>query len=160
MKERRQNERFSDGGELIYEFGDEFFVVCPKCAGKAKILRFEKGSEKLSERLTAPRKLICLNCPHRAEKRGGAVSIGASCDWYFGLPLWLQVECGVETLWAYNEKHLEFIEKYVAAKLRERAPHVNKSLASRLPQWIVSAKNREEVLRAVGKLKGKLNGKS
>lgn len=81
-------------------------------------------------------------------------------DWYFRLPLWLQIECCGETLWAYNEKHLEFIERYVAAKLRVRTPNTNKSLASRLPQWIKSAKNRNEVLRACEKLKAKLNGNS
>jgi hypothetical protein len=153
---RPENERFSDGGALIYEFGDEFLVVCPKCAGRAKVFRVETGSENLSDRLRAPRRLVCFSCPHRGEKNGGMIGAGGPFDWYFGLPLWLEAACCGETLWAYNEEHLDFIEKYVAAKLRRRAPHVNKSLAARLPQWIKSAKNRGEVLRAVGKLRGKL----
>jgi hypothetical protein len=119
------------------------------------------GSEKLNEKLFAPRKLVCFSCTYRREWIGGQVSIGGNFDWYFRLPLWLQIECcGGETLWAYDKKHLNFIENYVAARLRERKPNVNKSLASRLPQWIKSAKNREEILRAIGKLKEKLNGKS
>jgi hypothetical protein len=156
-----RNEKFSDNGELIYEFNDEFLVVCPKCASMAKVLRAEIGSEKLNEKLFAPRKLICFGCTYRREWQGGQLSIGGNFDWYFRLPLWLQIDCcGSETLWAYDKKHLNFIENYVAARLRERRPNVNKSLASRLPQWIKSAKNRDEILRAIGKLKEKLNGKS
>lgn len=154
------NKRFSDNGELIYEFGDEFLVVCPRCAGKARVFTVEIDSEKLNEKLFAPRKLVCFSCVYRDEWKGGQIGIGGGFDWYFRLPLWLEISCCGETLWAYNEKHLEFIEDYVGAKLRERKPFVNKSMASRLPSWIKQAKNRDEILRAIGKLREKLNGKS
>jgi len=160
MIEAKSKERFSDNGELTYEFGDEFLVVCPRCAGKARVFRVEIGSEKLSERLSAPRKLVCFSCVYRDEWNGGEIGIGGNFDWYFRFPLWMQISCCGETLWANNEKHLEFIENYVGARLRERKPFVNKSLASRLPNWIKKAKNREEILKAIGKLKEKLNGKS
>lgn len=159
MIEIEKNERFSDGSELIYEFGDEFLVVCPRCAGKARVFRLEIGSEKLSKTLNAPRKLICFSCVYRNEWNGGAISVGGSFDWYFRLPLWLEISCAGETLWAYNQKHLEFIEDYVGAKLRERKAFVNKSMASRLPSWMKQAKNRDEVLKAIGKLKEKLTEK-
>lgn len=155
-----KSEKFSEHGERIYDFGDEFLVICPKCASMAKVLREEIGSDKLNKILFAPRRVVCLKCTYRKSWNGGEIGIGGSVDWYFRLPLWLQTECVGETLWAYNEKHLEFIETYVAAKLRIRTPNTNKSLASRLPQWIKRAKNRDEVLRACGKLKAKLNGKS
>ncbi len=155
-----KNSKFSDEGELTYEFGDEFLIICPRCSGKARIFCIEIGSEKLNELLFAPRKLICSNCVYRDEWNGGQISIGASFDWYFRLPLWLQISCCGKTFWAYNQKHLEFIENYVAAKIRTRKPNINKSLASRLPKWIKSAKNREEILKAIVKLKEKLNGKS
>lgn len=154
------DKRFSDRREMIYDFGEEFLVVCPRCAAMAKVVRDEIGSDKLSKILSAPRRLVCLQCVYRDFWNGGEIGIGASVDWYFRLPLWLQTECVGETLWAYNEKHLEFIENYVAAKLRTRTPNTNKSLASRLPQWIKSAKNRGEVLKACEKLKAKLDGKS
>ena len=153
-------ERFSENGEQIYDFGDEFLVVCPKCEKMAKVIKTEIGSEKLSRQLSAPRRVVCQSCVYRNDWRDGSISIGASFDWYFRLPLWLETECVGETLWAYNRKHLEFIENYVGAKLRERTPNTNKSLASRLPQWIKRAKNRDAVLKAVGKLKEKLDGKS
>lgn len=50
-------------------------------------------------------------------------------------------------LWAYNRDHLDFLEDYVQATLREglpeQAPAVfkNKTAASRLPKWIKRAKN-------------------
>ncbi len=82
-------------------------------------------------------------------------------DWYFHYPVWLSTSCGRETLWAYNEEHLDYLESYVSATLRERAPASpesatrvrNASLASRLPSWLTAAKNREKVLAAIGKLR-------
>lgn len=156
MNEAIRKERFSDNGELVYEFGDEFLVVCPRCAGKARVFVVEIDSEKLNEKLFAERKLVCFSCVYRDEWKGGQIGVGGSFDWYFRLPLWLAVSCCGETLWAYNEKHLEFIEDYVGAKLRERKPFVNKSMASRLPNWIKSAKNRDEILKAIKKLKSKM----
>lgn len=156
MQVKYENERFSENGEMIYDFGDEFLVICPKCGGKAKIVSAPVGSEKLNAKLFAPRSLICINCIHRDKWQGGEIAVGGSFDWYFRLPLWLQISCCGKTLWAYNEKHLDFLENYVKAKLRERMPNTNKSLASRLPQWIKSAKNRDGILKAIGKLRTKL----
>jgi hypothetical protein len=55
-------------------------------------------------------------------------------------------------------KAIEFIEAFVRAKLRERKPHElygwsNQSLCSRLPKWIQSGKNREEILKAIAKIR-------
>lgn len=157
MQVKSENERFSENGEMIYDFGDEFLVVCPKCSRMAKVVSAAVGSEKINAKLFAPRNLICLNCVYRYSWQGGEIGIGASVDWYFRLPLWLQISCCGKTLWAYNEKHLDFLANYVGAKLRERTPNTNKSLASRLPKWIKSAKNRDEILKAIEKLRTKLS---
>ena len=141
---------------MIYDFGDEFLVVCPKCTGMAKVIPVSIGSEKMNAKLFAPRNLVCFQCVHRQHWQGGEIGIGASVDWYFRLPLWLQISCCGETLWAYNKNHLNFLEDYVGAKLRERTPNTNKSLASRLPQWIKSRKNRDEVLKCLKRLRTKL----
>jgi hypothetical protein len=155
-----KNDRFSDNGELIYEFGDEFLVVCPKCKSAAKVTSPETDSEKSADKLFAPRKVLCLSCLFRDTWNKGQLSIGGNFDWYFKLPLWLQISCCGETLWAYNYRHLQFLENYVAAKLRERKkPNITRSTASRLPQWIKSAKNRDEVLKAIEKLKDENYGK-
>lgn len=52
------------------------------------------------------------------------------------------------------------LEGYVGAKLRERTNKGRSSFLSKLPKWIKSAKNREEILKGIAKLKEKLNGKS
>jgi len=156
MQVKSDNERFSENGEMIYDFGREFLVVCPKCEAMAKVVSIPVGSDKVNTRLTAPRNLICLTCVHRDTWQGGGIAIGASYDWYFRLPLWLQISCCGKTLWAYNETHLDFLENYVGSKLRERVPNTNKSLASRLPQWIKSAKNRDEILKCIKRLRTKL----
>ena len=78
-------------------------------------------------------------------------------DPYFHQPLWLKSDCGENTLWAYNYEHLDFLERHVEAKLRERNIESieNKSLGSRLPKWITSKKNRELVLKTIKQLKEK-----
>lgn len=152
------NERFVDKGGLIYELGDEFLVVCPKCSQMAKVFSSEISSEKINNNLFASRRLVCLHCACRKEWKAKQVSIGGNCDWYFRLPLWLQISCCGETLWAYNLKHLEILENYIAAKLRERTKKGRNSFLSKLPNWMKSAKNRREVLKAISKLKEKSYG--
>jgi hypothetical protein len=51
--------------------------------------------------------------------------------------------------WAFNPAHLDFIEECVSVEIRESRG--NETLASRLPGWMKSGHNREEVLRCVGK---------
>lgn len=69
-----------------------------------------------------------------------------------GLDLWLQTPCLGRVLWAFDETHLDFLERYVAAGLREEEP-INCSLASRLPRWIKTAKHRDAVTRALSRLR-------
>jgi hypothetical protein len=159
-----KTERFLDCGTKIYDFYEEFLVVCPKCASMAKVVIDEAEFAKLPTRrllkfrnnFFAPRRLICLNCLHRDFWKGTQITTGASVDWYFRLPLWLQISCCGETLWAYNQKHLEMLENYVAAKLRERTVKGRNSFLSKLPKWIKAAKNRDEILKGIVKLKKKL----
>src|SRR5690349_9059622 len=124
--------RFRDSGESIYDFADEFLVACPRCRSMARVVPAENETPKLF----SPRRLICLKCPHRDIFEGQSIGIGEPVDWYFRLPLWLQISCCGTTLWAYNLKQLEFIEKYVGAKLRERTPNATRSMISRLPGWM------------------------
>lgn len=170
--------KFTDKGEQVFDFGNEFLIECPNCLKMAKIILLNPEED---FNLYSSRKLACANCGfakywNQREVIGYTIenkisedsnilyiqgkpkkmlTIGGDFDWFFQESLWLKINCCGEILWAYNYKHLEFIENYVSAKLRERKPFVNKSLASRLPKWIKSAKNREEILKAVAKLKEK-----
>ncbi|GAA3870078.1 hypothetical protein GCM10023084_23930 [Streptomyces lacrimifluminis] len=81
-------------------------------------------------------------------------------DPYFRIPVWLQTETRHGWLWAYNLEHLTHIRRFVAASLRERAPWYDTgqkmTLVARLPVWIKSARNRDEILRAVDRTQAML----
>lgn len=161
--------RFEDTLESIYDFGTEFLVVCPKCQAMAKVIPVDIVQTDNIKRC----KLVCANCGlNKIDRKtrlwwiqsGGSpdstsVTIGGAFDWYFKEPLWLQTECCRHVLWIYNEKHLDFVEGYVAASLRPRTTGSDQSLASRLPKWIKSAKNRDDILHGLKKLREKLDGK-
>ena len=152
MQNKSEKERYLDEGTRLYEFNDEFLVVCPKCQKMAKVVP-DAMSEKPNTQLFSPRKFICLNCPYRDVWNGKQILTGSNLDWYFRLPLWLQISCCNETLWAYNLKHLEIIEQYVSAKLRERTNKGRNSFLSKLPTWLKLAKNRDEILKAIEKMR-------
>lgn len=81
-------------------------------------------------------------------------------DGYFKFDLWLQTSCCGHSLYTFTIRHLNLLEAYVKADLRERRQNENgwrnASVASRLPKWIKSHKNREQLIKAIGKLKEKL----
>ena len=75
------------------------------------------------------------------------------------LPLRLQTRTRHGVLFAFNARHLDWIEAFVAAGLRERRRGdgmANRSIASRLPASVKAGKNREAVLRAIGRLRRRL----
>ena len=82
------------------------------------------------------------------------------CDPVFGLKLWLQKPFGDELFWAYHYEHLQLLEHYVRAKLRERGidnkGSKNSLMFSRLPTFITKAGNREEVLKIINALQIKV----
>lgn len=86
--------------------------------------------------------------------RGRYYVAGSAVDPYFKLPLWLTTEVDGHLLWAYNHDHLAFLEQHIRATLRERTgpEYKNRSLGSRLPKWMSSAKNRGSILKAIARL--------
>ena len=147
-------ERFKDSRERIYSFHDELLVRCPHCDSCA-ILRCI-DPDKVD--FFAPRRFSCTACGSSKDLSKQKIESWYTVDDYLGYPLWLETSCCGETLWAYNLRHLEFIEAFVRAKLRERKPDElygwsNRSLFSRLPKWIQSGKNREEIIKAIAKIR-------
>lgn len=147
-------ERFKDSRERIYSFQDELLVRCPHCDSCA-ILRCI-DPDKVD--FFAPRRFSCTACGSSKDLSKQKIESWYTVDDYLGYPLWLETSCCGETLWAYNLRHLEFIEAFVRAKLRERKPDElygwsNRSLFSRLPKWIQSGKNREEIIKAIAKIR-------
>ena len=157
----KTSSRFSDKRIQIYEFSNQFLVVCPQCDRKAEVL-IEVETQQNKPALFFPRRLSCSSCGYSKEWADNGLAIHPNQDWYFELPLWLSIPCCGEILWAYNAQHLDFLEDFVKARLRERTNDdmhgwSNRSLASRLPKWIQRAKNRDEVLKCITKLRKRLS---
>lgn len=138
---------------------DEILLVCPRCAGPAVSKRVDPAARDSA----APRRLVCRRCGHLRESRTPAIAGLARVghDDYFRLPLWLATPCCGELLWAFNARHLEALDAFARADLRERGRDPaqgwsNQSFASRLPKWIKAAKNRPEVEKALARLRARL----
>lgn len=154
------NIRFQDKREHRFEISkptsdDPVLIVCPKCAAKAVVIPL--GEDKV--------RASCLACAFSADRSTNGRAFywhdEDPGDGYFGYHLWLTSECDGHSLWAFNVQHLELLEAYVSANLRERDQDEklgwrNASIASRLPKWLKSAKNREVVLKAIHELKQKI----
>ena len=136
-------------------------MTCPKCGSAGTVRPVTAPPAKPRGYFFSARRFQCSGCHHRAESRPGALAIGGACDPYLRLALRLQTPTRHGLLYAYNAAHLDWIEAFVAAPLRERRIAdgiANRSVASRLPPWVKSAKNREEVLRALARLRRRLAG--
>jgi len=146
--------RYVDTRESLYSFEGEVLVVCPKCAACARQIRLDEIDP--TTQMHA-RQLVCPKCG--LAKKGGLLTLpGVRYCKDRDLTLWLQTPCCGETLWAFNLRHIETIEAYVRADLREQHKHPthgwsNGSFVNRLPQWIKAGDNREEILKGISRLK-------
>lgn len=71
----------------------------------------------------------------------------------FGLHLWYQDTVKGDILWAYNLRHITEIKNYVRATLRERTTDKFKmTMVEKLPDFIKTAKNRDEVLKVLQRM--------
>jgi hypothetical protein len=161
MVERRKI--FRDRQITVHHFALNVLVVCPRCTRPARV--FAVGG--VDNYYQARRwRLVCPSCGRHRDKSSDSRTVytgrhGGVGDPVFGLPLWLQKSCcGGKLLWAYNVEHLSFVESFVAATIRERSDAVRAgdgyrrmSMIAKLPQWLKSAKHRDEILRVVQQLK-------
>ena len=136
-------------------FLSEVLVECPRCAARAIVVRAD----------SEPR-LVCPSCGHSRDSEAAK----AVATWWgvrrdgrdsvFGLPLWLATECcGGELLWALNEPHLDYLERFIGSTERDRdfpSPPGNRSLSYKLPKWMQLAKNRQELSAAIQRLRVRL----
>ncbi|QJX45490.1 hypothetical protein HMJ29_00465 [Hymenobacter taeanensis] len=144
----------------LIEFMTNISVVCPKCGSKAQVTSSYISVWKAS--------FICTSClshrvwdgntssfvtAHSNYDRYEGILSGPAVDSFFRYPLWYQSEYKGEVLYAYNLTHLSWLKQYLGAMLRERiqTPHgwSNQSLQSRLPQWMLSAKNRDTIIKKI-----------
>lgn len=150
---------FTDDHATTYTFMNEIWVECPQCQRGACNFRVDRTTTELF----AARRLACTHCGYSAQWQGHSVASDFNAehplDPYFERPLWLHTPCCGERLWAMNEPHIDFLERFVAAKLRQGATdgtYRNQSIASRLPKWIQAANNRDRVLEGLVRLRQRL----
>lgn len=99
---------------------------------------------------------MCPHCALTRTERSSTAKPKDGLDSRLGLPLWLTISCcGGQMLWAHNEQHLNYLEQYIGAELRERPPPPSR-LAWALPAWMKEAKHRQEVLRSLQRLRVRL----
>jgi hypothetical protein len=147
--------RFLDRRERKYGYDviDEVLVRCPRCAGCAAALAHPTTLEEAEAASTVRdlrRRLRRRECGYRKDETVGSAVVGGPVDPFFRRPVRLQAGCRGRVLWAYDVRHLDLLERYVAAKLRERGDLVHgapASLVERLP------KNRTEILRTIVRLR-------
>ncbi|MET7697371.1 hypothetical protein [Streptomyces sp. NPDC005485] len=154
--------RFRDPLHTKYQFVDSVLVRCPRCERIAHVVPRAEAEPGARPGVFDPRSLVCRACglsrtwAERSVMFSGS-SLAPARDPYFRVPLWLRTGTRHGRLWAYNLEHLELLRQFAAASLRERDPwyeHGRKmTYVARLPAWIKSAKNRDEVLRAVDRMR-------
>ncbi|TDE28740.1 MULTISPECIES: hypothetical protein [Flavobacterium] len=144
-----QPNRFQDENLTRYDFYKEVWVVCPSCAKKAiATVNFEAKKARL----------LCAHCGYNKETTTALIPKGTvdmSANWYFESELWLKAPFKNDVFWAYNDKHLEYLERYIGATLREHKDRTGFTLLEKLPKFYHEAKNREGLLKIVTKLKTK-----
>jgi len=140
--------RFQDENLLLNHFYQEVCVVCPTCAKKA--------TAKVNDETKTVR-LFCTNCGCNKEAsttiKNGTIETAA--HQYFQAQLWLQAPFKNEIFWAYNDKHLEYLVRYIAATIREHKDRTGFTLLEKLPKFYHEAKNREALLKIITKLQRK-----
>ena len=155
---------------FLGDFLGNVLVACSQCGGCAHVLRQVSDADTPfrspdSGKLDRDaRRIVCGSCGRA--KHAPSIANATSSERcvppsLFGCSLWLTTPCCGEILWAYNEGYLEYLERLVSAKLRERRPNEkgewsNGSLDSRLPEWMLAGKNRDEVVKGLARLRAKL----
>jgi ribosomal protein S27AE len=155
--------RFRDQRLTAWHFAaGEVLVRCPRCAECARVVVVPGADADLCE----ARRLVCGRCGYVRGQTGrvrhGPAPSGTVCDPYLIEPLWLQGDCGGNVLWAYNEAHLDYLEAFVSARLREKVVvgegewRRRMTMVAKLPVWLKAAKNRDRVLRDIERLRATL----
>lgn len=142
---------------FLSDFMGELLVSCPRCQKQAHV-HWIQSPETKSE--AGCHRLTCSHCGLvRDQLAIHPYDIGAEIRG-LGIQLWLVHACCGEQLWAMNEKHLNFLIDWIGRSQRPRQKnehgYVNRSLESRLPQWMLEARHRQEVLACCESLKKRL----
>ncbi|TPD71235.1 hypothetical protein [Flavobacterium microcysteis] len=141
--------RFSDQNKTISSFYEGVWVVCPSCSKKAIA---KANIENKSARL------YCLSCGYNKETSmeflyaGQKALTSMAAHLYFDAELWLQHPFKNDVFIAFNGEHLNYLEQYISATLREHKDRTHFTLLEKLPKFYHEAKNRKALLTIIKKL--------
>lgn len=154
MKDKGGDDRAVVAARLKDDFIDRLLVDCPACGGKAVVTPTAPPAPGMSAD-TAARRLVCHDCAYTRDQE--QTPMGRFTRPSMGQTLRLRAVTRHGELVAWNEDHLDYLEHYLAGRLRSETHEDggirNRSIISRLPAWVKSAKNRDEVLKAIAKLR-------
>ncbi|MES2455860.1 MAG: hypothetical protein V4594_09980 [Bacteroidota bacterium] len=134
--------RFQDEEKSIDDFGDEVWVVCPTCKEKSIIA---KSADKKTVRW------VCTACGFSRQEEAWKT---LPANHYFDeAKLWLVIPFRDGHIKALNGAHLDYLERYIAAGLREHYDRKGFTLVEKLPKYMQSGKNRQALLKTIKKLR-------
>lgn len=143
------NNRFTDENLKVSYFYNEVLVVCPNCTKKANTtVNLETSIARLS----------CLQCGLNKEASiilYNDATLKMPSNMYFNAERWLQATFKNDVFYAYNNKHLDYLERYIFATIREHKVRTGFTLLEKLPKFYHEAKNRDALLKIIVKLKSK-----
>jgi transcription elongation factor Elf1 len=143
-----QPNRFQDENLTLSDFYKEVLVICTLC---------EKEAIAKVDFETKSARLFCVNCGYNKETtttiNKGAIQ--TSANHYFNAYFWLKAPFKNEVFCAYNYKHLAYLERYINASLREHKNRTHFTILEKLPKFYHEAKNREDLLKLIVKLRKK-----
>jgi len=130
---------------------------CPECGKPIQLSLYNLTKKEKKVKITCPAcQVVQTFEPEYLEYRVLSQNFGEGKDQYFGCELWLQSDFKGNVLWANNFEHLDYMKRYIQARLRERNDRKGFTLVEKLPQFIKSAKNREALLKEIEKLERKI----
>jgi len=144
--------RFNDQNYRLADFQDEVWVVCPSCQRKAIAINHP---EQQTARLLCTHCGLNRTCATSVNVTGIPASTRQAAHSYFQAELWLQHPFKNEVFWAYNDKHLSYLEQYISARLRQHSNRSHFTLLEKLPKFYHEAKHREDLLKIIQKLRDK-----
>ncbi len=146
---KSESDRFQDNHKRLADFQLEVWVIC-SCNKKA-IASVDYETNKA--------RMHCASCGYHKDVTTSVSVLGQQGNWqmaahhYFNAALWLQHPFKNEVFWAYNLEHLQYLEAYIGATLREHKDRTHFTLLEKLPRFYHEAKNREPLLKIIEKLK-------
>ena len=95
----------------------------------------------------------CDHCGKTEDYPAQQASVPTAGPSYKMLRRFLETQVAGETLWVNNLAHLDALEDWLGAKVRERGPQPGLTMMAKLPRWMKASTNRDKVLRGLAQLR-------